>query len=174
MTTKYIDWSRGNQWINLETTLKNKHRYFTSQRSKIVNAKITLKHKYWYFASQRSKIVNAKTQVFFLWWSFGNIVSTSGIFFNVISRNACKSHFSFSNWLMFICGHCIMLNLLLIGRCYLCVVTVEYSLKIMKRSRSRKWTRTRRGNSKNEIFDMVERCKDKDQLFFSIKRGGGR
>lgn len=47
-----------------ETTLKNKHRYFTSQRSKIVNAKITLKHKYLYFASQRSKNVNAKTQVF--------------------------------------------------------------------------------------------------------------
>lgn len=86
-------------------------RYFTSQRSKIFNAKITLKHKYWYFASQRSKIVNAKTQVFF----FNEVsVPPLAVFFNVISRNACK-------------------NLLLIGGCHLCVVTVEYRLKIMQK-----------------------------------------
>lgn len=86
-------------------------RYFTSQRSKIFNAKITLKHKYWYFASQRSKIVNAKTQVFF----FNEVsVPPLAVCFNVISRNACK-------------------NLLLIGGCHLCVVTVEYRLKIMQK-----------------------------------------
>lgn len=90
-------------------------RYFTSQRSKIFNAKITLKHKYWYFASQRSKIVNAKTQVFFFLMMFRKYsFHLWQFFFNVISRNACK-------------------NLLLIGGCHLCVVTVEYRLKIMQK-----------------------------------------